>query len=76
MRVAFEKGLQHLMYFFELELLVEERLGKDLGQLLVSFLKEEPTPFIWELPRPHLGPWDPLCCVDPCDGVTLPLFAP
>ena len=64
------------MYFFELELLAEERLGRDLGKLLVSFLKEDPKPFIWELPRPPSSPWDPLCYVDPCDGHELPLFSP
>ena len=76
MRVAFENGLRHLMYFLELELILEERVGSDLAKLLLSFLKEEPKPFIWEMPRPPSSPWDPLCNVDPCDGIDLPLFSP
>ena len=28
------------MYLFELELLVREKLGRDVGNLLMSFLKE------------------------------------
>ena len=75
MRLAFEKGLQQLMYYFEVELLVNERLGRDLGLLLMSFLKEDPKPWCWPiLPQP--SPWDPLIEVDACDGVELPLFAP
>ena len=67
---------QEAMYYFEVELLVNERLGKDLGTLLMSFLKEDPKPWCWPVSRPLLSPWDPLVEVDPCDGIELPLFAP
>ena len=64
------------MYYFEVELLVNERLGRDLGNLLMSFLKEDPKPWCWPIDVPLLSPWDPPVEVDPCDGVELPLFAP
>ena len=72
MKLAFEKGI---MYYFELEMLLNERMGRDLGKLLMSFLKEDPKPWRWPIsPRP--SPWDSLTEVDPCDGIELPLFAP
>ena len=65
------------MYYFELELLVHEKLGRDVGGLLMSFLKEDPKPFQWDIERPMpSSPWDPLVEVDSCFGVELPLFAP
>ena len=76
MQLAFEKGLHDLMYYFEVELLVNERLGRDLGQLLMSFLKEDPKPWCWPIEVPLLSPWEIQVEVDPCDGVDLPLFAP
>ena len=71
MKLVFQKE----MYYFEIELLVDEKLGKDLGQLLMSFLKEDPKPWCWPI-ETMLSPWDPLTEVDACDGVELPLFAP
>ena len=63
------------MYYFEVELLINERLGKDLGALLLSFVKEDPKPHIWSI-MVLPSPWDSLTEVDPNDGVELPLFAP
>jgi hypothetical protein len=65
----------HAMYYFEVELLINERLGKDLGALLLSFVKEDPKPHIWSI-MVLPSPWDSLTEVDPNDGVELPLFAP
>ena len=65
----------HTMYYFEVELLVNERLGKDLGALLLSFIKEDPKPHIWPM-RLEPSPWDSRTDVDPDDGIELPLFAP
>ena len=67
------------MYYFEVELLVNERLGRDLGNLLMSFLKEDPKPWCWPIDGPASvvsSPWDSPVEVDPCYGVELPLFAP
>ena len=36
MKLLFEKGFRALMYFFEIENLAKERLGNDLGALLMS----------------------------------------
>ena len=63
------------MYFFEIEMLANERLGRDLGTLLMSFLKEDPKPWCWPI-DPLLSPWDSPVEVDPCYGIELPLFAP
>jgi len=63
------------MYFFEIENLAKERLGNDLGALLMSFLKEDPQPY-WEFCIPQPSPWDALTQVDASDGIELPLFAP
>ena len=76
MLAAFEKGLQELMYYFEIEMLANERLGRDLGNLLMSFLKEDPKPWCWPIDVPLLSPWSSHVEVDPCDGIELPLFAP
>ena len=67
--------MNHAMYYFEVELLVDEKLGKDLGKLLMSFLKENPKPWVWHI-EPVLSPWDCLTEVDPNDGIELPMFAP
>jgi len=75
MHLVFQRGMDHVMYYFEIELLVDEKLGKDLGQLLMSFLKEDPKPWVWPI-EPMLNPWDSLIEVDPNDGIDLPLFAP
>jgi len=75
MKLTFQKAFKTLMYDFEIELLLNERLGKDLGKLLFSFLKEAPVPWCWPI-TPQLSPWDPLVEVDPDDGIDLPLFAP
>ena len=64
------------MYFFEIENLAKERLGNDLGALLMSFLKEDPKPWSWEFCTPQPSPWDALIHVDASDGIELPLFAP
>jgi len=76
MKLVFEKGLGALMYFFEIENLAKERLGNDLGALLMSFLKEDPEPWSWEISDPLPSPWDALTHVDASDGIDLPLFAP
>lgn len=79
MRLAFQKGLRDLiedsMYYFEVELLVNERVGKDVGLLLMSFLKEDPKPWCWPI-EPQPSPWDTIVEVDACAGIELPLFAP
>lgn len=64
-----------MIYYFEIELLLKERLGRDLGNLIMSFLKEDPKPWCWPI-SPQPSPWDPLVCVDASDGIELPLFAP
>ena len=64
------------MYFFEIEMLAKEKLGHDLGTLLMSFLKEDPKPWSWPVERPLLSPWVCPVEVDPNDGIDLPLFAP
>ena len=51
------------------------KLGRDLGRLLLDFIREDPKPWIWP-ERPLLSPWDLPTCVDPDDGIDLPLFAP
>ena len=76
MKLLFEKGFRALMYFFEIENLAKERLGNDLGALLMSFLKEDPKPWSWEFCTPQPSPWDALTHVDASDGIELPLFAP
>ena len=76
MRLAFEKGLRELMYEFEVEMLVNERMGRDLGTLLMSFLKEDPKPWCWSVDVPLMSPWCSPIEVDPCEGIELPLFAP
>ena len=75
MRLVFQRGLRDLMYYFEVELLVNEKLGRDLGRLLLDFIREDPKPWIWP-ERPLLSPWELPTCVDPDDGIDLPLFAP
>ena len=72
MKLAFEKGI---MYYFELEMLLNERMGRDLGKLLMSFLKEDPKPWCWPI-SPQPSPWDSLTEVNTGDGIELPLFAP
>ena len=62
------------MHYFEIEMLVHERMGRDLGTLLLSFLKEAPTPWCWPI-APQPSPWDPLLSAA-SDGIELPLFAP
>ena len=73
--LLFEKAIGNMIYYFEIELLLKERLGRDLGNLIMSFLKEDPKPWCWPI-SPQPSPWDPLVCVDASDGVELPLFAP
>ena len=75
MKLTFQKAFQTLMFYFEIELLLKQRLGGDLGKLLLSFLKEDPMPWHWPI-NPQPSPWDPLGEVDPHDGIGLPLFAP
>ena len=75
MKLTFQKAFQTLMFYFEVELLLKQRLGGDLGKLLLSFLKEDPKPWHWPI-TPQPSPWDPLVEVDPHDGIDLPLFAP
>ena len=64
------------MYYFVIELLVKERMGRDLGLLLMSFLKEDPKPWCWPIHVPLMSPWNSPVEVDPCEGIDLPLFAP
>ena len=63
------------MYYFEVEILVQEKLGKDLGKLLLEFIREDPLPWIWP-ERPLLSPWELPTEVAPNEGIELPLFAP
>ena len=63
------------MYRFEVALLVEEKLGPDLGGIVMMFLKEAPTPYVWHVEETP-SPWDPLIWCDPQALVNLPLFAP
>ncbi len=66
-----------LMYRIEVELLLAERIGKDLKDIVFSFLKEDPEPFLWGVEEMHpFDPWDSCTAVDACDGIDLPLFAP
>ena len=76
MRHVITNIFSNSMYFFEVELLIKERLGNDLGFLLLSFIKEDPKPHIWPMLVLEPSPWDPLIEVDPDAGVNLPLFAP
>ena len=64
------------MYYFLIELLGKERLGRDLGLLLMSFLKEDPKPWCWPIDVPLMSPWNSPVEVDPCEAIELPLFAP
>ena len=77
MKLLFQSGFENLMYVFEVKMLACEKLGNDLGNLLMSFLKEDPVPWCWgfdeDVPR---SPWDCCTAVDPCDQIDLPLFAP
>ena len=63
------------MYYFEVEILVQEKLGKDLGRLLLEFIREDPLPWIWP-ERPLLSPGERPTEGDPNEGIELPLFAP
>ena len=76
MRHVITNIFSNSMYFFEVEQLINERLGKDLGYLLLSFIKEDPQPHIWSMLVLEPSPWDPLVEVDTNAGVDLPLFAP
>ena len=65
------------MYRFEVALLVEEKLGPDLGGIVMMFLKEDPVPYVWHVEETP-SPWDheALVWCDPQAMVNLPLFAP
>ena len=76
MKLVFEKELYSLMYHYEIEMLAHEKLGRDLGNLLLSFLKEDPKPWVWPIVLPLLSPWDCPVEVDPNEGIDLPIFAP
>ena len=71
----FKQAFDELMYYFEIELLLRERMGRDLGNLVLSFIKLDPVPWEWPISLP-LSPWDPVISVDPDDGIGLPIFAP
>ena len=71
----FQRAFEELMYYFEIEMLLKERMGRDLGTLLLSFIKQDPVPWEWPISLP-LSPWNPATQVDPHDGIDLPLFAP
>ena len=58
------------MYYFELKSLVYEKMGRDLGSLVLGFLKEDPVPWCWDV-EPQISPWDPLVEVDCCSGIAL-----
>jgi hypothetical protein len=73
--LVFLKNAQEIMYMFEVELLLKEKIGKDLKNIVFSFLRQDPEPFVW-LTVPVPSPWDPLICVEAGDGIDLPLFAP
>ena len=74
MELVFLKNAYDLMFRFEVEMLLEEKIGKDLKNVVFSFLRQDPEPFIWQTVTS--SPWDPLTCVDADDGIELPLFAP
>jgi hypothetical protein len=71
MKFVFQEELQTMIHHYELELLLHKKLGKDLGDLTISFLTEVPAPWCWPI-SPMSSPWDPLISVDACDGVLLP----
>ena len=58
MRHVITNIFSNSMYFFEIELLLKERLGHDLGFLLLSFIKEDPKPHIWTMLVLEPSPWD------------------
>ena len=63
MKLTFQNAFQTLMFYFEVELLLKQRLGGDLGKLLLSFLKEDPKPWHWPWTFVsgrkffHVSPW-------------------
>ena len=75
MKLVFQRAVVDMMYYFEVELMLDERLPKVLRCLVLSFLKEDPKPWYWPI-VPQPSPWDSLTCNDPCEGIELPLFAP
>ena len=77
MRTLFTKLFNELMLLFEVQMLLDEKFGRDLGGLVMSFFKEDPAPFEWRQDDQILyNPWNHLCEVDPLAGVDLPLFSP
>ena len=64
------------MYFFEVEILLNERIGRDCASLVMSYVKEDPVPMEWPIDETEPSPWDTLAEVEACWGVGLPLFAP
>jgi len=71
MKFVFQEELQTMIHHYELELLLHKKLGKDLGDLTISFLTEVPAPWCWPI-SPMPSPWDPLIEVDPLGGIELP----
>ena len=69
----YQRAFFDLMYTFEVIMLLEERFGKDIGNLVFSFIKTDPEPWEWPV-EPDTSPWDPLIRVDPCDGIQLPMW--
>ena len=73
MKNLFAKGLKELMHSLDMKWILRERFGKDIGELLFSFLKETPKPW-YHVVNPTPSPWDWL--QEPDDYISLPLFAP
>lgn len=71
----FSDCLDELMYRFEIRLMLQDKFGRDLGGLILSFLKRDPVPYLWYVEVPP-SPWDALISVDTSAMVNLPLFAP
>jgi len=75
MKLLFQKSFDALMYRFEVRLLIDERLGPDLTDIIMQFLREDPEPVLWNV-QPEPSPWDALTEVDPCAAIGLPIFSP
>ena len=56
MKFVFQEELQTMIHHYELELLLHKKLGKDLGDLTLSFLTEVPAPWCWPI-TPMPSPW-------------------
>ena len=72
---TFERHYKTLQGSIEAEARLALILGKDLTGIVMSFLRPEPVPWIWQpLPEPEPSPWDPLVEVPTDQGVELPMW--